>query len=160
MKPGISRIAQERAEQINKHGFTLEDDLRRYGPGDLTQLARFCLMTDEDAERDEFEKYLCSDSHGPNFDQRYIDKIKTKTVEERLVIAGALIAAELDSRSPEPIIDDEPLAKNIVAYYEKYREHCENNHLDDDSGSLTVSELINFVETEILPDEDDEDNDD
>lgn len=44
-------------------------------------------------------------------------------------------------------------AKNIVTYMDKYREYIIDNNLDNDSNSISVRELIDFVENNILPNE-------
>lgn len=43
MKNGIELIAQERQEQIEKHGYSKERD-KRYTGGQLLQAAQFCLV--------------------------------------------------------------------------------------------------------------------
>lgn len=40
--------------------------------------------------------------------------------------------------------------KKIAEYFEAYKNYLYINDLDDDSDTITVENLINFVETEIL----------
>lgn len=84
MKTGIELIAQERQEQIEKHGMTVASDVNINPNGALLSAA----------------KYLIDPSHSIwpkhwNVDYKeHLDNNKTKL--EKLVIAGALIAAEID----------------------------------------------------------------
>lgn len=84
--PAVELIAYERAEQVSKHGYTPEWDAA-YAEGQLTDAAHFALTL-----------------HGwpAGWSERVRDKIAGKTYKERLVIAGALIAAEIDRLNAEP----------------------------------------------------------
>ncbi len=82
MKTGIELISQERQEQIEKHGFDVKRD-SDYSKNELVKAAMFCV----NPELFEWPYYWHSS---------FRDKILAKTRKERLVIAGALIAAELD----------------------------------------------------------------
>lgn len=79
---GVELIAQEREEQINKHGRTYVGDLK-YKHGEL-KLAATALVTNN-------PKFFPFD-----WDETVCDKMINKTYKERLVVAGALIAAEID----------------------------------------------------------------
>lgn len=92
MKTGIESIAQERAEQIEKHGFTVQSDRIDNIGGELVLLIKYLLLDNNDAEKDNLREYF----EGCSYNMSYIDKFDTKTKLERLVIAGALIAAEID----------------------------------------------------------------
>lgn len=81
MKTGIELIAEERQEQIEKHGWTAEHDSDHID-GDLKDAALFALTKSI--------KY-----HQLGFD-RFEKKVRRKLYKERLIIAGALIAAEID----------------------------------------------------------------
>lgn len=86
IKTGIELIAQEREEQINKHGRTLESDAEINKHGELAQVARYLCST-----------IPVSGEYPRNWSQSFrwhVDKNKSRI--ERLVIAGALIAAEID----------------------------------------------------------------
>lgn len=80
MKTGIELIAQERKEQIEKHGWSAEHDSFNDN-GELLQAARFCIGVDEWPE---------------NWDLRFADKISDKDDIGKLKVAGAFIAAEID----------------------------------------------------------------
>lgn len=85
MKTGIELIAEERAEQIEKHGRTTEHDKVVNSDLQLTWMAMEVLK----GER--------ADSDFPvdwNYD--ICIKMVKKSYKERLIIAGALIAAEID----------------------------------------------------------------
>ncbi len=79
---GVGIIHSERLEQQYKHGFTEECD-RIYTKGELKDAAIYCLTQD-------FTHYPV------NWDIKYADKFNMKNYKERLAVAGALIAAELD----------------------------------------------------------------
>ena len=81
MKTGIELIPIERLEQVIKHGFQVQDD-EFYSKGELYDAALFALDTTNDWP----EKW----------DIYFRDKIAAKSYKERLIVAGALIAAELD----------------------------------------------------------------
>ena len=80
MKTGIEEIAEERAEQINKHGITLERD-QQYDSQELIDAA-VSIATD-------------SPAHWP-WNPTLLVHYKSKSTIEKLRIAGALLAAEID----------------------------------------------------------------
>ena len=88
-KTGIELIADERKEQILKHGFDTNHDAMYNDPnahhqtGELTYAALHALWPEGQFYPRTFEKW-------------FADKITTKTYKERLIIAGALLAAEID----------------------------------------------------------------
>jgi len=84
MKTGIELIAAERQEQIEKHGRTLETDIECNSDYQL-QIAAVKMIQDR------------NDTPPPyGWDESIWDKMITKGKKERLIIAGALIAAEID----------------------------------------------------------------
>lgn len=93
MKTGIELIAEERKEQIEKHGRTIENDIDINVHYQLNEGAIGLLWVDEE-ER--------SVAPPVGWDERIWNKMEGKPYEERLIIAGALIAAEID-RIKEPI---------------------------------------------------------
>lgn len=82
----IRTIAQERAEQIEKHGRTVEKDVNENMRHQLRNGA--IRLIAEDAGK----KQLIPDGWG---EARWF-KMADKTYKDRLIIAGALIAAEID----------------------------------------------------------------
>lgn len=103
MKTGIELIAQERQEQIEKHGRTIEKDVE-YNHGkytdhngeqinnpQLTAAARWLI-------HDDVMKYWVDQELFRPFgwDRGIWSKMINKTYKERLIISGALIAAEID----------------------------------------------------------------
>lgn len=79
---GFESIAKERIEQVNKHHFQLSED-RQYENGELIKAALYATTLDI--------------KHWPRtWDKYFRNKIKNKSLEERFVIAGAFIAAEID----------------------------------------------------------------
>jgi hypothetical protein len=88
MKNGIELIAEERKEQIEKHGWTLEHD-RGHIDGAILRAAIYAIEASQH-NSDTFNWY------------DFQKKILAKPYIERLVIAGALIAAEIDRlQSPQ-----------------------------------------------------------
>lgn len=81
MKTGIELIAQERAEQIKKHGWTKEHDAN-HASGELTCVA--CGLAYN-------VPHMIPDNWEP-----FKQKMLAKKYKERLIIAGALLAAEID----------------------------------------------------------------
>lgn len=79
---GVDKIAQERKEQIEKHGYTVENDCR-YVEGQLLMAATAIIQVDDD--------------HWPaDWNRAEYLKIMAKPRADQLAIAGALIAAEID----------------------------------------------------------------
>lgn len=80
---GIELIAQERLEQKTKHGRTLQRDCNENKDLQLSQAAEALIEGDLSWMPDSWEEAICARMIG-------------KSYRERLIIAGALIAAELD----------------------------------------------------------------
>ncbi|MDD5013698.1 MAG: hypothetical protein PHW73_01175 [Atribacterota bacterium] len=83
MKTGIELIAQERAEQIEKHGISIEKDVSENAYKELT-IGAINLINDN-----HFGKPIKWDP------EKWIH-MSHKSYKDRLIIAGALIAAEID----------------------------------------------------------------
>ena len=81
-KTGIELITEEREEQILKHGFKVENDAD-YSNNELVKASFFAI----NPEQFEWPFYWRED---------YRSKILRKTRIQRLTVAGALIAAEID----------------------------------------------------------------
>lgn len=93
MKTGIELIAIERQEQIEKHGRTVEGDVLENTEYQLVSAASRMLFTPDDAGFDLMEH----DAFIPKgWDRGTWLKMIKKTYNERLIIAGALITAEID----------------------------------------------------------------
>lgn len=89
MKTGIELIAQERAEQIEKHGRTIEKDVELNDDQQLSLAAEMLLAV-------EHEEGIDSESYPDGWDKEICTYMISKPYKERLIIAGALIAAEID----------------------------------------------------------------
>lgn len=91
METGIELIAQERQEQIEKHGYTVASDVKRYARKiydiQLAMAANALICDDGDGYFGAFPV---------DWDDAIATKMLDKPYKERLIIAGALIAAELD----------------------------------------------------------------
>jgi hypothetical protein len=93
MKTAIELIEQERTEQIEKHGFSIEKDAIYYKNGELLQAAAFCkeqAMKKLFGAKQEMVKWpACWDAY-------FEDKIRNKPVIDQLTVCGAFYLAELD----------------------------------------------------------------
>lgn len=93
MKTGIELIAEERQEQIEKHGWTKKHDDDTHDNGELVRAA--CAIA-YDSEPDKPANFSAPNwaweirEHKQNSKRKVVEKI------ERLKVAGALIAAEID----------------------------------------------------------------
>lgn len=82
MKTGVELIAIEREEQIEKHGRTVDKDVK---------------FNNEFQLKNGAIELLSSDFIRPGgWNKTTWDKMCTKPYKERLIIAGALLAAEID----------------------------------------------------------------
>ncbi len=88
MKTGIELIAIERQEQIKKHGYTNIEDERNDG-GQLSYAAEMLLAQ-------EHEEGIDSACFPDGWSHDICVKMLSKPYKARLIIAGALIAAEID----------------------------------------------------------------
>lgn len=89
MKNGIELIAQEREEQIKKHGRTIKKDVQFNDNEQLSMAAEMLLAADH-------EEWIDPQSFPEDWDKTICAHMLSKPRKERLIIAGALIAAEID----------------------------------------------------------------
>ena len=86
---GIELIAKERQEQLEKHGISVKNDaqfnsLMQFNGLPPISIAVLGIIDD-------------SFQHVPaHWDRVLLDKMRHKPYKERLIIAGALLAAEID----------------------------------------------------------------
>lgn len=85
-KTGIELIAEERAEQIEKHGRTTQYDVEQ---NNLQQLADAAMTLAQETIHE-----LTPAPYG--WTVKIWSKMINKPYKERLIIAGALLAAEID----------------------------------------------------------------
>lgn len=96
---GVSRITQERRQQVFKHSFdTAKDD--SYTAEELVWAALHYAAPESDWEgvarvHEEYEQCVEEPLWPYSWDKKW-DKKQSKTRIEQLSIAGALIAAEID----------------------------------------------------------------
>lgn len=88
---GIELINKERKEQLNKHGYSVENDLK-YDSYELLLLTEFVIKSNDDAEKWNLEELLLT--YG--FSKEFLTKLSSKSDIESLSITGALLAAEID----------------------------------------------------------------
>lgn len=86
---GIELITKEREEQIEKHKFTTLSDKMLNKEFQLSQAAQ--LLLNEELPKEEIEFNLPY-----KWNAEIFEKMCSKSYKERLIIAGALIAAEID----------------------------------------------------------------
>jgi hypothetical protein len=90
MKSGIELIATERREQIEKHKRTILHDIENNDGFQLVQAASI-LCTPNPTHTAEVQ------SEAPfGWDEDIFERMINKDYKQRLIIAGALIAAEID----------------------------------------------------------------
>ena len=92
MKTGIELIAQERKEQIEKHGKTVKKDVEL---NEDYQLSSAASLLTEAIDNDTL-MVIAHDTLPKGWDLKMWQKMWDKSFAERLIIAGALIAAEYD----------------------------------------------------------------
>lgn len=89
MKTGIQLIQEERVDQMYKHGISMNDDFQRNNEGQLRMATSVLIM------KGPFVTFVYQ--HPPKGWNIHIWKrLLEKPYKERLSIAGALIAAEID----------------------------------------------------------------
>lgn len=96
MKTGIELIAAERQEQIEKHGYDKDfiiDNPEYYEDGQMAQVASLLVSIQHDTGFQEADLEMMPESWDDETENR---KMMLKPYKERLIIAGALIAAEID----------------------------------------------------------------
>lgn len=87
---GIELIVKEREEQLNKHGRTVEEDVK-FNSNEQLREAALMLILDKNCFVAEDKFYV------PNgWDEQITTKMLNKPIKDRLVIAAALLAAEID----------------------------------------------------------------
>lgn len=86
---GVDFIAQERQEQIEKHNKSLKDDLYFNSGFQLAVAAEMLLAS-------EHEEGIDSESYPENWNHEVCMHMLSKPYKQKLIIAGALIAAEID----------------------------------------------------------------
>lgn len=92
MKKGIKLIIEERQEQINKHNRTIERDVIE------NEFAQLAFAAQKLVTPIIKGNPLYSECETPpiNWNKEIWEKLINKSRKERLIIAGALIAAEID----------------------------------------------------------------
>jgi len=108
MKSGIELIAEERKEQMEKHGRTHVSDVRENWDAQLSTAAGMLAYQDID-------ELNGRDAPPTNWDLATWQKMWDKPYFERLKIAGALIAAELDRLILEDLVN---VQQHLPDHYE------------------------------------------
>lgn len=91
MKTGIELITIERKEQIEKHGYTVIKDVAYNSkPDGPFKMLPFKIIVGN------LMGIVGGVPYPENWSDDAVDKIKSKTQIEKLVIAGAFVCAEID----------------------------------------------------------------
>lgn len=88
MKTGLELVSQERNEQLEKHGRTIQQDVVQNKEGQLIHAVANLIGFDDGLN--------VGYTYPDGWNMEYFDKIMEKPIKERLIIAGALICAEID----------------------------------------------------------------
>lgn len=92
-KSGVELIAEERSEQIMKHGRTVKADVDfNSQPCEYRSMFPLALQALRVLET----TIIGNDNRVKHFDKKITDKMESKPYKQRLIIAGAMIAAEID----------------------------------------------------------------
>lgn len=94
MKTGIELIAEERQEQIEKHGRSIESDVANNDAGQMLWMVDWLIQAGNFSE--EAARSVATSQCPYDWDETIIFKMMMKPHKERLIIAGAFIAAEID----------------------------------------------------------------
>ena len=86
---GIELIAKERKEQLEKHGISVKNDAQFNSKMEFNGLPALPLavvgLLDDSCQR-----------VPGHWDTKRLEKMRSKPYKERLIIAGAMLAAEID----------------------------------------------------------------
>ena len=94
---GLELVTKERLEQIDKHGRTIELDQANNDTGQLIQAAK-TLLGDVNTRAYANVPY--------KWDKKWWERMINKDYKERLIIAAALIVAEIDRISYKTKVDN------------------------------------------------------
>lgn len=93
MKTGIELIVIERHEQLHKHGFSIQSDVENNSMMELSFAASLlCCPEPTRMGASPINNYGCP----MGWDTKVWERMILKPYKDRLVIAGALCAAEID----------------------------------------------------------------
>lgn len=96
MKTGIELITQEREEQVTKHGRTMVGDEKANNHFQLSEAAGLLTYLNEEDVKPNGDEPDFSHCCPVEWDETIWNKLMSKPYKERLIIAGALLAAEID----------------------------------------------------------------
>lgn len=113
MLTGIQLIAEERAEQLEKHGRSVEIDVTINDYYELAVVAQ-CLIMPPNQEVTLSEELNMLNALAESWDQEVLAKTLQKPYKNRLIIAGALLAAEIDRLQYMEALPQDELSKRIT----------------------------------------------
>lgn len=124
-KTGVDLISNERIEQVIKHGRTTKHDLRYNAEFQLADAAHYLLIHNEHTRLSLIPS---------GWEKNIWVKMAVKSYSDRLIIAGALIAAELDRLTYVTI---ESIAASELAKLDNLYESIK----DDVNGNMGVNDV-------------------
>lgn len=95
MKSGAELIAEERDNQIEEHGYSVAHDAEYNDYYELAIVAQ-CLIMPPNQDVTLSEELNMLNALAENWDSEVLRKMLQKSYKDRLIIAGALLAAEID----------------------------------------------------------------
>ncbi len=107
MKNGLMSILNERIEQLNKHGRTIANDVIENGKNQLSFAGSVLCCPDPE---------MMNFGHPIGWDLDWWTKTIKRPYRERLAIAGALIAAEIDRLNNIESIDIEEISGFLIMH--------------------------------------------
>lgn len=93
---GIDLISQERKEQIEKHGYTIQGDVKANDEYQLIDAVGALITPIPEGFEDDYLVSVHSEYPPIGWNKEIWIKMLKKSYKDRLVVAGALISAEID----------------------------------------------------------------
>lgn len=124
-------ILDERKEQQEKHGFSLEHDAKHYENGELLDMAKYAMELSGRHKKGVI--YPAMRTHYPiGWDAKHNDTLKAKTQKGQLIVAGAMYLAEDEKNGNHDSIEIiGEISKQIDdlqsdAHYADFIDECKN----------------------------------
>lgn len=102
MKTGIELITNEREEQLFKHKYTVQGDIQNNNEYQLLDAANALMMPVPEGFEEDYLVNVHGDYPPIGWNKDIWVKMLKKPLKERLVIAGALISAQIDVENKKP----------------------------------------------------------
>lgn len=116
---GVERIAIERNEQINKHGYSLDHDYENNKNAELREAIQFLITGD----RNVFPR---------SWDLKWMEKFEHKTMAEKMILIGTFAAAEYDRITPPKKAPFVTRKEHAKMYDYSVCKECEINKVENE----------------------------